>query len=389
MIEDTARDQPAGISVVDHGLLVRYRVMAFTTAALLIIIVFVGIPIQVASGHPGVVNVVGTIHGFLYLVYLYVAFQLTRRLGVPKWKMALVLLAGTVPFCAFVAERKMTRRFETSALTPAGAAHARRRDRPARGPLRTYAISLRRRWLSRRAVLLHVEVAVVAGGCVAAGWWQATRALAGNEFSWVYSIEWPVFALVAVVGWWQLIHEDPEAYRARKQRPTGDEEAMTPEGGAAVPAAGSATASRRALEVPVNRTTARLATALVGLIGVDFLLGIGTLMSLPFNRPSGWLPAHGEALYVVHAVLGLVLGIGAVALLIRARGSSRNDQMIGWFGFVGVTLAGVGGVLTEFQSLVRFLGIAFMFIGPLIAGLGYLIPVVLRAQQKTSPVAGG
>ncbi|MGA8682493.1 MAG: DUF3817 domain-containing protein, partial [Acidimicrobiales bacterium] len=93
MIGETVRNEPVEAGVVDRGLLVRYRVMAFTTATLLIILVFVGIPLQLAAGRPEVVNDVGTIHGFLYLVYLYVAFQLTRKLGVPKWQMVLVLLA--------------------------------------------------------------------------------------------------------------------------------------------------------------------------------------------------------------------------------------------------------------------------------------------------------
>ena len=46
-----------------------------------------------------------------------------------------------------------------------------------------------------------------------------TRALTGNGLSWVYSAEWPGFALLAILAWWHLIHEDPEEYRARKQRP--------------------------------------------------------------------------------------------------------------------------------------------------------------------------
>jgi hypothetical protein len=29
----------------------------------------------------------------------------------------------------------------------------------------------------------------------------------------------PGFAIFTIAGWWHLIHEDPEAYRARKQRP--------------------------------------------------------------------------------------------------------------------------------------------------------------------------
>jgi len=99
---------------MDRSLLIRYRVMAFTTATLLIILVFAGLPLQFAAGRPELANVVGTVHGVLYIVYLIVASQLTRRLEVPKWQMALVLLAGTIPFCAFIAERKMTKRFEAA-----------------------------------------------------------------------------------------------------------------------------------------------------------------------------------------------------------------------------------------------------------------------------------
>ena len=78
---------------------------------------------------------------------------------------------------------------------------------------------MRKRWFSRRALLLHVEFWLLALGCLAAGWWQVTRALGGNGLSWFYSIEWPAFALLAVWGWWHLIHEDPEAYEARKHPP--------------------------------------------------------------------------------------------------------------------------------------------------------------------------
>jgi integral membrane protein len=105
--------------VVNRGVLIRYRVMAYTTAVLLIVLVFVGIPLQVAAGKTDVVKVVGTLHGYLYLVYLGVAFDLTRKLRVPLGRMLLVLLAGTVPFCAFVAERKLTRLYDRTVTTPA------------------------------------------------------------------------------------------------------------------------------------------------------------------------------------------------------------------------------------------------------------------------------
>jgi integral membrane protein len=98
-------------AMVQRPVLIRYRVMAYTTAVLLIVLVFVGVPLQVAGTTSAVANVVGTIHGFLYIVYLGVAFDLTRKLRVPLGRMLLVLLAGTVPICAIVAERWITRRY--------------------------------------------------------------------------------------------------------------------------------------------------------------------------------------------------------------------------------------------------------------------------------------
>lgn len=99
-------------SAADHRALVRYRILAYTTAVLLIVLVFAGVPLQVWADYPWVARVVGTLHGYLYLVYLGVAFDFTRRLRVPLLRMVLVLLAGTIPFCAIVAERLLTRRFE-------------------------------------------------------------------------------------------------------------------------------------------------------------------------------------------------------------------------------------------------------------------------------------
>ena len=76
---------------------------------------------------------------------------------------------------------------------------------------------MRKRWLSPRAVLFHLELLVVVAACAAATWWQASRALGGNGLSWFYTFEWPVFAGIAVAAWWHLIHEDPEARAARRR----------------------------------------------------------------------------------------------------------------------------------------------------------------------------
>ncbi len=364
---------------IRYGLLVQYRALAFTTATLLIILVFVGIPLQIAAHRPGVVNFVGTLHGFLYLAYLVVAFRLTRKLKIPKWKTALILFAGTVPFSAFIAERKVTRRFNAATATSGGVAGRSQAPVGRRGSV------FRRRWLSRRALLLHVEVAVVAPGCVAAGWWQATRALAGNDLSWVYSVEWPLFALLAIWGWWHLIHEDPEAYRRRRVRAPDADETDRPgtHGYAADPADG--------LDCPVSTAVTdldaaamRSARILAWLICADFVLGFVTLAFVPFGRPSGWLPAKGQAIYLVHAIYGAVLVCGATAVLVRTRDCARAIRLSGRFGFAGLLLAAAGGLLVVDQSLVRFLGMTLMLTGGALSVFGYLIP---RLHTSTRALA--
>jgi len=357
---------------VSRGVLLRYRVMAFTTAVLLIVLVFVGVPLQLVAHQPTVVNVVGTMHGFLYIVYLVTAFSLTRRLGVPKWQMLLVLLAGTVPFCAFVAERKMTRRFDQlwGAAPRDPASHAASTSQGER------LAALRRTWLSPRALVLHAEVLVVAPGCAVAGWWQATRALAGNGLSWAYSIEWPIFAVLAVIGWWHLVHEDPEAYQARRWRwraSPADGGGVVTEPDIAVPSASTA----------VDDATGRWAGALAAAVGVEVVVGFAALAFIPFGRPSGWIPHRGAPLYGLHASVGVMVGAAAVAFVVWARPHGRIARISSWSGVVCLALSGVGGLLTEPHSLVRFLGIALMFVAGFLAAAAYLVPVVLRARARS------
>jgi hypothetical protein len=65
-------------------------------------------------------------------------------------------------------------------------------------------------------LILHVAFLFVAGACFVAGWWQVHRAMDGNTLSYLYSIEWPGFAVVAGIGWWQMIHDTPEDIASRK-----------------------------------------------------------------------------------------------------------------------------------------------------------------------------
>jgi integral membrane protein len=93
----------------------RYRVMAYVTGVVLIVLCFVGIPLQVA-GHPAVANDVGVVHGILYIIYLVAAWLLSRRLALRPGPTVVMLLAGTIPVMTFIVERWVSRRFISPAL---------------------------------------------------------------------------------------------------------------------------------------------------------------------------------------------------------------------------------------------------------------------------------
>ena len=93
----------------------RYRVMAYVTGVVLVVLCFVGIPLQVA-GHPTVANDVGVVHGILYIIYLVFAWILSRRLRLATKPTVIMLLAGTIPIMTFIVERWITRQFINPAL---------------------------------------------------------------------------------------------------------------------------------------------------------------------------------------------------------------------------------------------------------------------------------
>ena len=94
----------------------RYRVMAYITGVLIIVVCFVGIPLQVAAHNTVITNYVGTVHGWLYIVYVVVAYILARKLKMKIGPTVLLLLAGTVPIMTFFVERWMNRSYITPAL---------------------------------------------------------------------------------------------------------------------------------------------------------------------------------------------------------------------------------------------------------------------------------
>lgn len=114
--------------------LAAYRVMATVVGVLLIVLCLVGLPLNEAhlinpAWFPegtdaqqlgdNISKYLGVAHGWLYMIFLFVAFFLSRR---AQWELKftiITLLCGTVPILSFWAERRATRRVRAQTLVPA------------------------------------------------------------------------------------------------------------------------------------------------------------------------------------------------------------------------------------------------------------------------------
>ena len=97
--------------------LTRFRIMAIACGINLVLASLILLPLKYLTNlyyndsFLKVYFVIWTIHGYLYMVYLLTALQLGVQKKMPLANIVLVLLAGTVPFASFIAERKIVRKY--------------------------------------------------------------------------------------------------------------------------------------------------------------------------------------------------------------------------------------------------------------------------------------
>lgn len=97
-----------------RSVLTRYRALAYTTGVLLILLT-IGVIAKYGldmDGVAGLVQVVAIAHGWLFVLYLVLAFDLGSKAKWPFGKLAWVLVAGTIPTAAFIVERRVSRELE-------------------------------------------------------------------------------------------------------------------------------------------------------------------------------------------------------------------------------------------------------------------------------------
>ena len=97
------------------GALLRYRVMAYAVGVGLVLLV-ASLPYKYIGHHDEPTGAIGFVHGIIYMVLLVTVLNLAFRRRFPLVWVAVVAVAGTVPFLSFVAERQVTARVRDGRL---------------------------------------------------------------------------------------------------------------------------------------------------------------------------------------------------------------------------------------------------------------------------------
>lgn len=83
-----------------------FRITGWLEGLSLLILLFIAMPLKYFYGQPEFVRVVGSVHGFLFLIYILVATQLAMKEKWPWKKLLLAYILSSVPFGTFYFDRK-------------------------------------------------------------------------------------------------------------------------------------------------------------------------------------------------------------------------------------------------------------------------------------------
>jgi len=112
-IQDGATQDGEGQDRATRGALGRYRVMAFVTGTLLLIVT-ANVILKYVVGvdneqYLEIASVIAIIHGWVFVVYAATCLQLWMRMTWRLGRLATMVAGGVVPAMSFVVERKVRR----------------------------------------------------------------------------------------------------------------------------------------------------------------------------------------------------------------------------------------------------------------------------------------
>jgi integral membrane protein len=78
-----------------------------------LMLLFIAMPLKYVFGQPFAVQLIGSAHGGLFVIYVMVALWASRKLAWPMRRLATVILAAILPFGPFVIDRSLQREAQT------------------------------------------------------------------------------------------------------------------------------------------------------------------------------------------------------------------------------------------------------------------------------------
>lgn len=97
----------------------RFRRVALAEGVSLLLLLFVAMPLKYGLGMPLAVRIVGSLHGALFLWYVYEAVDLRLTKAWSTGRLALAMVASSLPFATFWFDARLRRELAAAALPPA------------------------------------------------------------------------------------------------------------------------------------------------------------------------------------------------------------------------------------------------------------------------------
>jgi len=89
----------------------RLRLVGFVEGVSFLLLLFIAMPLKYIWGMPLAVRVIGSIHGALFLLFIYYIIQASTEKNWSRREVLLALLSSVIPFGTFYADARLFKKY--------------------------------------------------------------------------------------------------------------------------------------------------------------------------------------------------------------------------------------------------------------------------------------
>jgi integral membrane protein len=91
-----------------------FRWVAFSEGLSFVLLLFIAMPLKYWAGLPLAVRVMGSVHGLLFVAFLWTLFRVTLERDWPSKRWLTALVSSLVPFGTFAFDRSLKREIDVT-----------------------------------------------------------------------------------------------------------------------------------------------------------------------------------------------------------------------------------------------------------------------------------